>query len=158
MEGECDKCFDIYFRSDPAAFGFECPPIQQAIVQCIEDVVAGLDDEADRKAFLASLDAIPVVGPAARFPGWQERLTREFHAALPGAWRGDGKGGIPNLPDLSAVRFFVPERPEQAMWRGLTRIARASVGDPRGWVQLQEYKDNGPVTVHRLRPEEFIGK
>ncbi|MBN2151967.1 MAG: hypothetical protein JW839_11000 [Candidatus Lokiarchaeota archaeon] len=158
VDGECDECFDLYFRSDPAAFGFDCPPIQDAVVQCIEDVVAGLDGEADREGFLASLATIPAVGTAARFPGWQERLNKEFHAALPGAWRGGGKSGGPGLPDLSAVRFVVPERPELAAWRGLARIARASAGDPRGWIQRREYLENGPAIVHRLRPEEFIGK
>ncbi len=158
VDSECDKCFDLYFRSDSAAFRFESPPIQQAIAQCIDDVVVGLDDEANRKAFLASLDTIHVVGPAARFPGWQERLTLEFHAALLQEKRSNGKGKISLLPDLSAVRFLVPERPEQVIWQGLARIAQASAGDPRAWIQLQEYKDNGPVLVHRLKPEEFIGK
>ncbi len=158
MESECDKCFDVYFRSDPAAFGFEGPTVQEAIVQSIEDAMAGWDDEAGRKEFVAALAPITVVGPAARFPGIQERLTREFNAALPRAWRGGGKGGRPSPPDLSAVRFLVPDRPDIATWRGLSRIARASTGNPRVWVQRREYLDNGPTLVHRLNPQEYVGK
>jgi actin len=158
MEGECDRCFDVYFRSDPAAFGFEGPTVQEAIVQSIEDAMAGWDDEADRKEFIATLAPITVVGPAARFPGIQERLTREFHTALPRAWRGGGKGGRPGPPDLSAVRFLVPDRPDLAAWRGLSRIARASAGDSRAWIQRREYLDNGPTVVHRLSTQEYVGR
>ncbi|MEX2683283.1 MAG: hypothetical protein Q6373_017035 [Candidatus Sigynarchaeota archaeon] len=158
VDGERDECFDVYFRSDPDNFGFEGLPIQQAMIQCIDDVIAGLEDEASRKKFIAALDSIPVVGSAARFPGWQERLNREFRAALSGTSRGKEKGIASALPDLSTVKFTVPERPDIALWRGLACIARASSGDPRGWIQRREYLDNGPQVIHRLSLHEFIGK